>query len=448
MGSFSRNPLKGCLRIAGSLLAVLVLRGSADAATLTWTGGGGDNNIGTAANWSPAQIPVAGDVLIFAGGTRLTPQLVANLTVASLTFNATAQAFALGGAGAYTVNGGGITNNSTSTQTIGNAIVLGADQAWNAASGNLVINGTVNLGVRTLTNSGGNTTTITGAVSGTGGIRQNGAGTLSLSGNNTYGGDTIVTNGTLVIGSNTALGTGTLSMDGGTLASNADARTLANAIVVNAVAGNTITGSNSMTLTGAATSGGAGSTLIVDFTDTTKGLTVNPTTANSFAPGAVDLEGGSLILGASNRIADGTSLTMDGGTLNTQGFSDTLGAMILAANSSINFGTSNTVRLQFSSASWTGGTLTLLNWTGTIGASNNADQILVQGAVSQDFLDRVNFQGMGVGVGAVAFDRGGGLYEIVPVPEPSTIGGALAALGLLGFRERRRIARLARCWRS
>jgi hypothetical protein len=39
--------------------------------TRTWTGGGADNNWTTAANWADGAVPMAGDALVFAGGTRL-----------------------------------------------------------------------------------------------------------------------------------------------------------------------------------------------------------------------------------------------------------------------------------------------------------------------------------------------------------------------------------------
>src|SRR5258707_1130118 len=101
--------------IAGLLLAAGV---ACRAATLTWTGAAGDGLVSTAGNWSPAQVPSSGDTLIFAGSTSLSPQLKTSLTVGSITFNSTATAFTLGGTGTYTVNSGGITNNSTATETI------------------------------------------------------------------------------------------------------------------------------------------------------------------------------------------------------------------------------------------------------------------------------------------------------------------------------------------
>jgi len=58
-------------------------------ATLTWTGAGADSFWGTAGNWSPAQAPAAGDIIVF-NFTANNPCIVnANTaTVASINFNA------------------------------------------------------------------------------------------------------------------------------------------------------------------------------------------------------------------------------------------------------------------------------------------------------------------------------------------------------------------------
>lgn len=80
-----------------SWMAGVLAAGLAQAATLTWSGAGDGRTFGDAANWTPAQAPVAGDALVFANGAALTVENdVADLRVASLTFS---------GAGATTVNG-------------------------------------------------------------------------------------------------------------------------------------------------------------------------------------------------------------------------------------------------------------------------------------------------------------------------------------------------------
>ncbi len=290
----------------------------------------------------------------------------------------------------------------------------------------------------------GSSSNFTGTITGVGDLEKTGSGSLTLAGANTYTGNTILSDGTLVAGNNLAFGTPgpdqTIAFNGGALASNNDARVLAHPMVVNPVEGNRITGSNSIAFTGPVTGGGAGSVLDINLTNPAKTVTVNPSAAGGFNPGTVRLTSGTLLFGGANKIPATTDIIMNGGKLETGGYSDNLGAMILAADSSMDFGTSNNVRLQFSSASWTGGTLNVTNWTGTAATANNPDQFLIgPGPVSENFLRNISFQGFGPG--AIAFDRGGGVYEVVPIPEPTTIFGALAVVAFIGYRERRTVRR-------
>jgi fibronectin-binding autotransporter adhesin len=167
----------------------------------TWNGGGGSNNWSSSNNWGGTGAPVAGDSLFFGGSTRLTPNnnLTAGTSFAGITFNAGAGAFTLGG-NSITL-GGNVTNNSAATETINNAITLGIAQTWSATSGNLVFGGTTANGGFLLTIGGNSNTTITGIISGTGGLTKTGTGTLTFSGAaaNTFTGTTTVNDGTLVL---------------------------------------------------------------------------------------------------------------------------------------------------------------------------------------------------------------------------------------------------------
>ncbi|UIN19990.1 S8 family serine peptidase [Herbaspirillum frisingense] len=89
-----------------------------------------------------------------------------------------------------------------------------------------------------------------------------GAGTLTLTGDNSYSGGTLLQGGTLGVGSNTALGSGPLSMsDGTTLRAAANKLTLANAVNLSGV-GNIDTQAHTMTLSGAVTDGAAVGSLV------------------------------------------------------------------------------------------------------------------------------------------------------------------------------------------
>ncbi|MGK9452940.1 autotransporter domain-containing protein [Acidithiobacillus caldus] len=77
-------------------------------------------------------------------------------------------------------------------------------------SGNVVDNGTL-----TFNKSGA--TTFSGQISGYGMVWQQGPGTLTLTGSNSYAGGTVVAGGTLAVGSESALGSGNITLNGGTL---------------------------------------------------------------------------------------------------------------------------------------------------------------------------------------------------------------------------------------
>ncbi len=220
------------------------------------------------------------------------------------------------------------------------------------------------------------TSTFAAAVTGTGGINKTGTGTLVLSASNNYSGPTKVGNGTLE-----AAGAGALG--------------------------------------GAIINGG------------TSGITVNT--------------GGTLLLsGTGNRIKDSATLDLAGGTFNTGGTSETLGALTLSVSSIIDFGTvGNTLRFADSSAlTWAGASLSIYNWT-----SGNDHLFFGDGQTTgllQGQLDKIKFYS-DAGSTLLPYAPGfsgftGGLGEVTPVPEPTAIAVAMSLLGLIGYRERRKVA--------
>lgn len=156
--------------------------------------------------------------------------------------------------------------------------------------------------------------------------------------------------------------------------------------------------------------------------------------SNSYT-GTTVLNGGTLLLGDDDVLADSSGLRLLGGRFETQGFDDTLGTLTLSANSTIDMSGGNSI-LQFSSASYSGGSLTIENWDGSVSGGN--DQILFAGNVSQAFLDNVYWSDINVWGGRIDGNQIVPVgNQIVPVPEPRIYVMAFGLGGLVLWHLRR-----------
>lgn len=254
------------------------------------------------------------------------------------------------------------------------------------------------------------------------------AGTVTLGSAITVGNITFnnVTSGTYLIAgpANDSVKVLTLGTAGSTITTNAAGAISA---VLAGAAGSTLTKAGSATLTLSGANSYSGATVIGAGTlnaaaasgkalGGTSGITLNAT--------------GTLLTSTANQINPGATLSLAGGTFNTAGNSETLGALTLTANSTIDLGNGTSI-LGFGGASTrSAGLLTISNWSGTR-TGGGTDQIVFANRLDASFLSNIQFTGFAQG----ALELGNG--EIVPVAEPSTVLAGALMIGLLGWSQRR-----------
>ena len=168
----------------------------------------------TGANWAGGSPPTSTGTATFNAPTPSSPTVNASVAAGQLLFTGTAnQNFS--GTNTLTLNGVGgvgISNQVNYTPTFANPITLGASQTWqaaNAAGGGMTFNGAVSLSANTLTldpQNAANIVTINSVISGTGALNKTGAGTVVLSGTNSYTGATTINAGTLRATGGNAIG--------------------------------------------------------------------------------------------------------------------------------------------------------------------------------------------------------------------------------------------------
>ncbi|KPG00475.1 hypothetical protein IP87_02650, partial [beta proteobacterium AAP121] len=248
------------------------------------------------------------------GGTYDTPLGAGDLTVSgNSTLNATSAAATV------TINAGTLTLGAPSRFTASPALTLSTGAGLTLAGaetfGSVAGSGNVALGGATLTHAGLADSVFSGSFNGSGGLVKAGAGSFTMAGNHTYTGSTQVDAGTLRVGG--TLASGTVQVTGGTLVlESANRLADAAALSVGSGARLTLTGDDTVaTLTLAGTLDGSG-TLTAGTVDLDSGRV----DANLGA-GALRSTGSSLLNGS----AAATSLAVNGGTL-TLGAADRLTA--------------------------------------------------------------------------------------------------------------------------
>ncbi len=427
--------------------------------TQTWNGGGNDDNWGTQANWGGSAgaggTPLPNDGTaqpIFAGTTRLTPKTDVNWDVYGITYSNTAGAFTNSGM-QLKIEAGGVVNQSANVQTISNNIVLVADQDWGTTgAGPLIFGGAVdNNGFRLrIFGAPSAPNRIYGTISGSGGLTKTGSGTLSLDGSNIFTGPTLINEGKILVNNAAALDinsevtlsvAGSASLDlnninleigsldgggsegGGVALGSATLRVGGNNLgtlyegIISGVGGLTKIGDAALGLSDTNTFSGP---------TTISGGTLYLTRAGVLSSTAVILnDNGTLFLGADATLNNPAAINFSGGTLEANNANQTFGALSLISDSTINLNTNAPAGvLTFSSATVSGGSLTVNGWTGVGGQSGTDDRIIVNATPSASFLSNVRFTGFLPGAAYLA-----GTGEIVPAaavpPTPPTLASPL-----------------------
>jgi hypothetical protein len=264
-----------------------------------------------------------------------------------------------------------------------------------------------------------------------------------------------------------ASGTQTATIGGSTADSSifSGAISLNRNLTVTAVSGGTVN------LTKSITNSTGSNTVNITGTSTSNVVLNNSGTSNQFAPTLFSINSGKLSLGASNQIGSATNVTVKGGgTFSSGGFSDGtrpsnaggsdgaagMGALTLLTTSSgshatIDFTTGSGSSLVFSTISGASGAyIDVLNWNGLARTDNGLgtnDRLLIAGSdPGLTTTDLQNWQfydntGALFATGAMEIAYGN-MFEIVPVPEPSTWVAAVLAFGVVGYSQRRRLRQL------
>ena len=300
-------------------------------------------------------------------------------------FNATSmtieEALTLSGTG---VNGiDGALYNVGGNNTVSGAISLGANTRIGATAGSLSV-GAIAGGNHVLFVGGSQNTTISGALGGNGNTQndtttslyKDGGGLLTLSGNNTYSGDTRVTEGTLTVASGGNLGNGTSDVyvsAGANLNVNANAEiaslresgsfnkgtnTIGSGVTLT-VSGNDYSAlSTSIRGEGNLIKSGTGTMILVGTQDRTGTTTVSGGRLQSdtaLSTTSITVSGGEFATTVANVVADTTAVAVNSGTY-TVGGSDTIGALS-GSGGSVAISSGNTLTTSFNSAanSYSGG---------------------------------------------------------------------------------------------
>ena len=324
--------------------------------------GSGALTVAAAANLDASGAPALSNNLVLTGDLTLTG--TNPLTLSGVMSGA--GGLIKTGASLLTVTGNntrsGITSLNAGGLVVGSNTALGTGALNTAAGTSLDASTAVSLGnavalTGALTLGGTQALGLNGIISGTGGLIKNGVAALTLSGANTFSGNTSLNAGSLILGNNTALGAGTLTAADNTTLDASTAISLNNAL---SLSGNlNIAGTSNLGLTGAIggagglTKSGAASLILSGANSFIAGTTLNGGTLNvgndlALGTGALSVTGASTLdnsagINLANAVNLGANLTLAGtNPLSLNGVIDGAAALIKNGTSSVVLSGANT----------------------------------------------------------------------------------------------------------
>lgn len=374
-------------------LTLCLLAGLVDSraqTTLYWDANGGTAGTGGTGNWNTSNPKLwrsgstSGTLVAWSNfaptdyavfqGTAGTVTATANVTVRRITF----------GVSGYTIAASG-----------GNVITLANDGFINTA---------------------GFDATVSAPLAGSVGLTKLGAGTLTLSGANTFAGSVSVSAGSLQLGANNVL---------------------PNATSVSLAAGTSLDlNGTTETFTGLSGSG----SLLMNGGDLTL-LGANTFSGSISGAGLLSISNSLTLSGI---ILNAPDLTINlAGSLNLGAYVNSLGTLNLTGNSILDFGNSSATVLNLANLNLNGYTLTINNWVNTVDYFSTQSWASGAGQAAFDTrglapMNQVTFTGYSNNHTAwQSYDK-----QITPAPEPATYGAfftGLAAIAVV-WRRRRRVA--------
>ncbi|MBS0631963.1 MAG: autotransporter-associated beta strand repeat-containing protein [Verrucomicrobia bacterium] len=245
--------------------------------------------------------------------------------------------------GGMTLNSGVVNVSAGASVGSGPLTMKGGTLNLNTASQSVsALNGTggvIALGLgSTLVDNAVGADTFAGVLQGAGNLTKSGSGSLTLTGANTYTGNTVVNNGTLTVGAGGALGGGSLAVNGGTLNFKNGSQSVSSLSgsggAVNLESGTTLTDNTTATATFAGLITGEGNLL------KSGNGTLILSGANTYT-GSTTVAGGMLTVSANSAAGTG-ALTVNSGVVNLNNATQSV-ASLNGTGGTVNLGAGHTL---------------------------------------------------------------------------------------------------------